>query len=374
MAFGIKFNFNSIIGGITSQLKTIVPINIPNIGSLAKGGLINGITGQIKGQLTTMVNDAVGFNIASKIGSLGSSLAGLSTASVFGLVSTELVNQLKNITSQYTDIFNDINLTDLNITDVVTSQISNIEGKITTELQAGLIVGKSSIETIASVSNISNANIRDFTFNPQKKIDFVNSLSTSQLERINFLTFNATSEFNTFHEETTLLNNTLQPPVSNPFNLSLDSAPIPAPFEVDVLKEYKERLNDVDTNSNIVKKSNINITKRNQKEISTVNNLLKIREQDKPSTLTLDEIKDIPNKGFPGRFLLYKNVNDLRYIDTFGSIDPNEVKFIFFKAGYAMQDNRYPEISGTRYKYQQDLKAAGRIVTASTFKLLEETL
>ena len=39
-----------------------------------------------------------------------------------------------------------------------------------------------------------------------------------------------------------------------------------------------------------------------------------------------------------------------------------------------MQDNRYPEISGTRYKYQQDLKAAGRIVTASTFKLLEETL
>ena len=174
-----------------------------------------------------MVNDAVGFNIASKIGSLGSSLAGLSTASVFGLVSTELVNQLKNITSQYTDIFNDINLTDLNITDVVTSQISNIEGKITTELQAGLIVGKSSIETIASVSNISNANIRDFTFNPQKKIDFVNSLSTSQLERINFLTFNATSEFNTFHEETTLLNNTLQPPVSNPFNLSLDSAPIP---------------------------------------------------------------------------------------------------------------------------------------------------
>ena len=173
MAFGIKFNFNSIIGGITSQLKTIVPINIPNIGSLAKGGLINGITGQIKGQLTTMINDAVGFNIASKIGSLGSSLSDLSTASVFGLVSTELVKQLNNITSQYTDIFNNINLTDLNITDIVTNQISNIEGKITTELQAGLIVGKSSIETIASVSNISNANLRDFTFNPQKKLDFV---------------------------------------------------------------------------------------------------------------------------------------------------------------------------------------------------------
>ena len=126
MAFGIKFNFNSIIGGITSQLKTIVPINIPNIGSLAKGGLINGITGQIKGQLTTMVNDAVGFNIASKIGSLGSSLAGLSTASVFGLVSTELVNQLKNITSQYTDIFNDINLTDLNTDDNMLHCILNI--------------------------------------------------------------------------------------------------------------------------------------------------------------------------------------------------------------------------------------------------------
>lgn len=374
MAFGIKFNFNSIIGGITSQLKALVPANIAAVGALAKGGLINGITSQIKGQLTTMINDAVGFNIASKIGSLGSTLAGLSTASVFGLVSTELISQLKNITSQYTDIFKNINLTDLNINNAVTGVLSNIESKITDELQAGLIMGKASIETIASIENISNAKLRDFAFDPQKKLDYITSLSDSQLERINFLTFNATSEFNTFKEETTLINNTLQPPVSNPFSLSLDSAPIPAPFEVDVLKEYKERLNNVDTNSNIVKKSNIDITRRNQKEISTVNNLLDIRDSDKPSTLSLDEVKDLPNVGFPSRFILYKNVNDLRYSDTFGTIDPIEVKFIFFRVGYTMQDNRYPEISGTRYKYQQDLKAAGRIVTASTFKLLEETL
>ena len=374
MAFGIKFNFNSIIGGITSQLKALVPANIAAVGALAKGGLINGITSQIKGQLTTMINDAVGFNIASKIGSLGSTLAGLSTASVFGLVSTELISQLKNITSQYTDIFKNINLTDLNINNAVTGVLSNIESKITDELQAGLIMGKASMETIASIENISNAKLRDFAFDPQKKLDYITSLSDSQLERINFLTFNATSEFNTFKEETTLINNTLQPPVSNPFSLSLDSAPIPAPFEVDVLKEYKERLNNVDTNSNIVKKSNIDITRRNQKEISTVNNLLDIRDSDKPSTLSLDEVKDLPNVGFPSRFILYKNVNDLRYSDTFGTIDPIEVKFIFWKARYPMQDNRYPEISGTLYKYQQDLKAAGRVVTASTFKLLEETL
>tara|TARA_R110000772_G_scaffold140870_1_gene249995 strand:- start:2 stop:1126 length:1125 start_codon:yes stop_codon:yes gene_type:complete len=374
MVFGIKFNFNSIIGGITSQLKALVPANIAAVGALAKGGLINGITSQIKGQLTTMINDAVGFNIASKIGSLGSTLAGLSTASVFGLVSTELISQLKNITSQYTDIFKNINLTDLNINNAVTGVLSNIESKITDELQAGLIMGKASMETIASIENISNAKLRDFAFDPQKKLDYITSLSDSQLERINFLTFNATSEFNTFKEETTLINNTLQPPVSNPFSLSLDSAPIPAPFEVDVLKEYKERLNNVDTNSNIVKKSNIDITRRNQKEISTVNNLLDIRDSDKPSTLSLDEVKDLPNVGFPSRFILYKNVNDLRYSDTFGTIDPIEVKFIFWKARYPMQDNRYPEISGTLYKYQQDLKAAGRVVTASTFKLLEETL
>ena len=245
MIFGIKFNFNSIMSGITAQLKSIVPTNIPNIGDLAKGGLINSALGKVKGQISSMINNAVGFNIASKIGDLGSSLKGLSTASMFGLVSTKLINQLKNLTSQYTDVFKNINLTDLNISKLVTSQISNIENLITEELQSGLLIGKSSLKSLISIEQISNKTLRDITFDPVKKAEYVKSLTDLQMEDLKKLATGAISEDNTFKADTKRLQQIQQPP------MLISASESYAPSE---LKRYKETLTGVDTNSNIIKK------------------------------------------------------------------------------------------------------------------------
>tara|TARA_R110000796_G_scaffold94196_1_gene198945 strand:+ start:300 stop:1385 length:1086 start_codon:yes stop_codon:yes gene_type:complete len=354
MIFGIKFNFNSIMSGITAQLKSIVPTNIPNIGDLAKGGLINSALGKVKGQISSMINNAVGFNIASKIGNLGSSLKGLSTASMFGLVSTKLVNQLKNLTSQYTDVFKNINLTDLNISKLVTSQISNIENLITEELQSGLLIGKSSLKSLISIEQISNKTLRDITFDPVKKAEYVKSLTDLQMEDLKKLATGAISEDNTFKADTKRLQQIQQPP------MLISASESYAPSE---LKRYKETLTGVDTNSNIIKKSNINISKRNQKEVLTVNSIIDERDVDKPSPMLTKEINEFPDKGYPERFLLYPNRNDFRYADVFGSTDPNNVKLILLRGKSTVSDKRFPEISGTLQQYVRDLSNAGILKT-----------
>lgn len=352
MAFRIKFNLNSVINGITSKLTSIVPTNLSQLGSLAKNGLVKNALNQVRSQVESAINNAVGFNIAGKIGALGSSLSDLSVSSVFGLASTAIVDQFKAVTGKYTDVIKNIQQSDFNVANLVTNQVTNMQTQISEELQSGIIMGKSSLESIASITNMSNTVIRDLSFDDIKKNKFIGDLTDKQLNRMNELITNAVDEANIIAADAINIEKIQQPPVVDQ---------VIGEFNKGTLKEYKETLANTDLNSDIIKKANININGRNKKEISAVNKILQVEDVDKPSPMKISEIEDIPSNGYPERFLTYKDYNNLRYSDVYGGYDPVMVKKIFVKSRFSLQDKRYPEISGTLEQYILDLSAAGEL-------------
>ena len=218
MAFGLNVDFSGIIGNLTKSIRGIVSSKISGISNMLKSFSINkvtnGLTGQIKGIIGTSLNLNLsklsgGINFSNALNGLGfPSLGDLNINSLYGLIDDNIGKNINNFAKGLANTYKNLNFDELSLGNKLTGAINNQVNSIADEIQAGTIVGKSSLNVLQELNNLSNKQIRDFTFNPQLQLDFVNNLAEQQKNKIFDLSFNAIPESTIFDNQVNNLQNT----------------------------------------------------------------------------------------------------------------------------------------------------------------------
>ena len=218
MAFGLNVDFSGIIGNLTKSIRGIVSSKISGISNMLKSFSINkvtnGLTGQIKGIIGTSLNLNLsklsgGINFSNALNGLGfPSLGDLNINSLYGLIDDNIGKNINNFAKGLANTYKNLNFDELSLGNKLTGAINNQVNSIADEIQAGTIVGKSSLNVLQELNNLSNKQIRDFTFNPQLQLDFVNNLAEQQKNKIFDLSFNAIPESTIFDNQVFNLQNT----------------------------------------------------------------------------------------------------------------------------------------------------------------------
>ena len=211
MAFGLNVDFSGIIGNLTKSIRGIVSSKISGISNMLKSFSINkvtnGLTGQIKGIIGTSLNLNLsklsgGINFSNALNGLGfPSLGDLNINSLYGLIDDNIGKNINNFAKGLANTYKNLNFDELSLGNKLTGAINNQVNSIADEIQAGTIVGKSSLNVLQELNNLSNKQIRDFTFNPQLQLDFVNNLAEQQKN-------NAITESTIFDNQVNNLQNT----------------------------------------------------------------------------------------------------------------------------------------------------------------------
>jgi len=211
MAFGLKIDFSGIIGSLTGKVKGIVASQIKSLASKAKSALINTVNEAAGFNLTGMIGTSLNLNLEKLTGGLNfanalkglpfPNLGSLNLNALYGIIDENIGANLNNFTKGIAAKFKSISLDELSLDTKLTSVLDTQLDSIGSEIEAGIITGKSSIDALGSISKLSNTRIRDFTFDPSKQLAFVNDLVEQQKNKIYDLSFNGVTESSIFSNQ-----------------------------------------------------------------------------------------------------------------------------------------------------------------------------
>mgnify|MGYP003652587299 CR=1 FL=1 len=145
MAFGLNVNFNSIIG----NLKT-------NLISQTTGNLFNNLQGLIGSSLNLNLSKLTGsINFANGLKGLPfPSLSNLKLNSLYGLIDENIGVNLNKFSKTITSKYTKLSLDDISLGDKLNAALETQSDDISNEIEAGTIVGKSSIDVISKFLNL----------------------------------------------------------------------------------------------------------------------------------------------------------------------------------------------------------------------------
>ena len=211
MAFGLNIDFSGIIGNLTNNLKTIAASKIQNLSSTVRTNLINTATSSLLSNLQSVIGTSLNLNLSKLTGGINfanglkglpfPSLSSLNLNAIYGLIDNNIGANLNKFAKSITTRFKNLSLDDISLGDKLNASIDNLSDNISNEIEAGIIVGKSSIDILGNVNKLSNTQIRDFTFSPDKQLAFVNNLAQQQKDKIFNLSFNGISETSIFDNQ-----------------------------------------------------------------------------------------------------------------------------------------------------------------------------
>jgi len=211
MAFGLNIDFSGVIGNLTNNLKTIAASKIQNLSSTVRTNLINTATSSLLSNLQSVIGTSLNLNLSKLTGGINfanglkglpfPSLSSLNLNAIYGLIDNNIGANLNKFAKSITTRFKNLSLDDISLGDKLNASIDNLSDNISNEIEAGIIVGKSSIDILGNVNKLSNTQIRDFTFSPDKQLAFVNNLAQQQKDKIFNLSFNGISETSIFHNQ-----------------------------------------------------------------------------------------------------------------------------------------------------------------------------
>lgn len=211
MAFGLKIDFSGIIGGFTQKLRGIVASKIKELSNKVKTTLINKVNEAAGFNLTGMIGTSLNLNLSKLTGGLNfanalkglpfPNLGSLNLNALYGIIDENIGANLNNFTKGIAAKFKSISLDELSLDTKLTSVLDTQLDGIGSEIEAGIIAGKSSIDALGSISNLSNTKIRDFAFDPNKQLAFVNDLAEQQKNKIFDLSFNSVPESSIFDNQ-----------------------------------------------------------------------------------------------------------------------------------------------------------------------------
>jgi hypothetical protein len=211
MAFGLNIDFGGIIGNLTKGLKNIATSKIQNLSSMVKTSLINTANNALGIDLQSIIGTSLNLSLSNITGSLNFSnllknipfpnLSSMSLNALWGAIDENIGKNINAFTKNLSNVYKKINLDDLNLTDKINGAINGQLDNISNEIDAGIIAGKSSLDVLGNLNKLSNKQIRDFSFNPDLQLNFVNNLVKKQQDKIFDLSFNGISEFTVFDNQ-----------------------------------------------------------------------------------------------------------------------------------------------------------------------------
>lgn len=218
MAFGLNINFGGIIGNLTKGLKNIATSKIQNLSSMVKTSLINTVNGALGVNIQSIIGTSLNLNLSKITGQLNFSnllknipfpnLSSMSLNALWGAIDQNIGQNINAFTKNLSKIYKDISLDDLNLTSKINGVIDSQLDNISNEIDAGIVAGKSSLDILGSLNNLSNKQIRDFSFNPDLQLDYVNNLVKQQQDKIFDLSFNSITETAIFDNQMSSLTET----------------------------------------------------------------------------------------------------------------------------------------------------------------------
>lgn len=204
MAFGLNIDFGGIIGNLTKGLKNIATSKIQNLSSMVKTSLINTANNALGVNIQSIIGTSLNLNLSKITGQLNFSnllknipfpnLSSMSLNALWGAIDQNIGQNINAFTKNLSKIYKDISLDDLNLTSKINGVIDSQLDNISNEIDAGIVAGKSSLDILGSLNNLSNKQIRDFSFNPDLQLDYVNNLVKQQQDKIFDLSFNSITE------------------------------------------------------------------------------------------------------------------------------------------------------------------------------------
>lgn len=247
MAFGLNIDFSGIIGKLTKSLRGIVASKIQNLSKMVKTNLINTATSSLGGNIKGMIGTSLNLNMSKLTGGINfanalkglpfPSLGSLNLNSLYGLIDENIGVNLNNFTKNLAKNFKELNLDDLSLGDKLNSALTSQVSDIGDEIEAGIIAGKSNLDVLGSMDKLSNTQIRDFNFSPEKQLAFVNTLEQQQKDKIFDLTFNSVSETSIFDTQITdISNNSVDSPIDT-FNTDFSFFNVETAEQASVNKE-----------------------------------------------------------------------------------------------------------------------------------------
>tara|TARA_E500000318_G_scaffold58674_1_gene54379 strand:+ start:418 stop:1296 length:879 start_codon:yes stop_codon:yes gene_type:complete len=211
MAFGLNINFGGIIGNLTKGLKNIATSKIQNLSSMVKTSLINTANNSVGINLQSIIGTSLNLKLSNITGSLNFSnllknipfpnLSSMNINALWGAIDENIGKNINAFAKNLSNVYKKINLDDLNLTDKINGSINSQFDNISNEIDAGIIAGKSSLDVLGNLNNLSNKQIRDFSFNPDLQLDFVNGLVKKQQDKIFDLSFNGITESSVFDNQ-----------------------------------------------------------------------------------------------------------------------------------------------------------------------------
>jgi len=286
MAFGLNVDFSGIIGSLTSSLKSVVASKIQNLTAMVKTSLINKVNEAAGFNLTGMIGTSLSLNLEKLTGGMNFSnalkglpfpnLGSLNLNSLYGIIDENIGVNLNNFTSSIAAKFKNISLDELSLNTKLTTVLDNQLDNISSEIEAGIITGKSSIDVLGSLNKLSNTKIRDFSFDPDKQLSFVNDLVKQQQDKIFNLSFNGVSELSIFDNQiSSLEEDSLESFISTPnadFSFFDTKILDQASISKDTIADQQFQLANITVDETpLVRK--IDLTTRYNKEQETLNYL-----------------------------------------------------------------------------------------------------
>jgi len=211
MAFGLNIDFGGIIGNLTKGLKNIATSKIQNLSNMVKTSLINTVNGALGVNIQSIIGTSLNLNLSKLTGQLNFSnllknipfpnLSSMSLNALWGAIDQNIGQNINAFTKNLSKIYKDISLDDLNLTSKINGVIDSQLDNISNEIDAGIVAGKSSLDILGSLNNLSNKQIRDFSFNPDLQLDYVNNLVKQQQDKIFDLSFNSITETTIFDNQ-----------------------------------------------------------------------------------------------------------------------------------------------------------------------------
>lgn len=214
MAFGLNINFSGFIGGLTSRLKNIATSKIQNLSSMAKSILVNTTNNALGNNIQSMIGTSLNLNLSKLTGGIFQnnllnslnglpfpSLGSLNLSSLYGIIDKNIGDNLNSFTKNLAKTFGSLNLNEISLNDKISTVIDSQADNYLSELEAGIIAGKTSLNVIDKISNLSNTQIRDFTLNPELQNNFVSELVEQQKIDIFNLSVNSISESSIFDNQ-----------------------------------------------------------------------------------------------------------------------------------------------------------------------------
>jgi len=211
MAFGLNIDFSGIIGSLTNSLKSIVASKIQNLSSMVKTTLINKVNEAAGFDLAGMIGTSLSLNLSKLSGGINfanalkglpfPNLGSLNLNSLYGIIDQNIGVNLNNFAGNIATKFKNISLDELSLNTKINTVLTNQLESISSEIEAGIITGKSTIDVLGSLNKLSNTKIRDFRIDPSKQLAFVNGLVEQQQNKIFDLSFNSVSELSIFDNQ-----------------------------------------------------------------------------------------------------------------------------------------------------------------------------